>query len=234
MEQIAQYSPNDKMASLISGDDTLLQVMSCFGISLGFGEDTVEDVCKAKGVDCNTFLAVVNFISDGFSHINADYKNLSILSLISYLRQAHIYFLDYLLPDIREKLEKAIASSKDKVAQLILKSFDEYMYEISKHMDYEDRTVFTYVEDMLEGRVSPKYKISTYSKHHDLVSDRLRELKNIIIMYTPSDVDNYFLTSALLDIYSCEKGLELHCKIEDYLFSPVVHNYEQKIASNEN
>lgn len=234
MEQITTYNPNDKMALLISGDDALLQVVGCFGISLGFGDRTVLEVCLENGVHCNTFLAVVNFVADGFSSIDSDYKDLSILSLVNYLRQTHVYYLDYLLPDIRSKLVRAISTSEDKVAQLIIRAFDEYMYEISKHMDYEDRTVFSYVEDLLEGRVTPHYKIKTYSKHHDLVGQRLTELKQIIIKYTPKDVDNYLLTSALLDIYNCESGLEWHCKVEDYLFTPLVLDYERKILKNEN
>ena len=135
MEQITTYNPNDKMALLISGDDALLQVVGCFGISLGFGDRTVSEVCLENGVHCNTFLAVVNFVADGFSSIDSDYKDLSILSLVNYLRQTHVYYLDYLLPDIRSKLVRAISTSEDKVAQLIIRAFDEYMYEISKHMD---------------------------------------------------------------------------------------------------
>ncbi|WP_018108499.1 hemerythrin domain-containing protein [Bacteroides propionicifaciens] len=233
MVQITQYSSKDKMSSLISGDDTLLQVLACFGISLGFGDRTVDQVCKLSNVDCATFLTVVNFVTSGFSSIETHDHELSLPCLITYLRQTHIYYLDNLLPSIREKLVKATSLSKDKVGQLIIKAFDEYMREIKKHMDYEDQTVFIYVENLLKGEQTPTFKIKTYSKHHDLVGERLTELKSIIIKYTPADVDNYMLMSALLDIFECEKGLEWHCKIEDYLFSPLVLNYEQKLIKNE-
>ena len=228
------YSADDKMALLISGDSALLQVISCFGLRLGFGNRTVQEVCDEAGVDCATFLTVVNFVADGFSRIDANYDQLSLVQLVDYLRQAHVYFLKYLLPDIRSKLQKAVASSKDKVSQLILSSFDEYAEEVKKHMDYEDNKVFTYVEDLVGGCSIENYKITTYSKHHDLVSDRLTELKSLLVKYTPADVDRYLLTSALLDIYACEKGLEWHCKIEDYLFSPAVLNYEKSVIKNEN
>ena len=227
------YSADDKMALLISGDEALLQVISCFGLSLGFGNRTVQEVCGEAGVDCPTFLAVVNFVADGFSRIDTNYEQISLPHLVNYLRQAHIYFLKYLLPDIRIKLEKALASSTNKVALLILRSFDEYTEEVFIHMDYEDRKVFTYVEDLVSGKITEPYKISTYSKHHDLVSDRLTELKSLLVKYTPNDVDRYLLTTALLDIYACEKGLEWHCKIEDYLFSPAVLNYEKRVSNNE-
>lgn len=234
MDKLLAYSPTDRMASLISGDDTLLQVMSCFDITLGFGDKTVQEVCDERGVDCSTFLAVINFVADGFARLDTSYNEISLRCLTNYLRRSHIYFLKYLLPSIRRKLEKAIEKSSDKVARLILQSFDEYMGEVEKHMDFEDITVFDYVEKLIDGKVKSKFKISTFSKHHDLVSDRLKELKNILIKYTPEDVNHYYLTAGLLEIYSCEKGLEWHCKVEDYLFSPVVYNLERKLSENEN
>lgn len=234
MVQITKYNSNDNMSSLISVDDSLLQILACFGIPLGFGDRTVKEVCDMHKVDCDTFLTVVNFVASGFSSIETHTHDLSLLALVGYLRQTHIYYLEHLLPSIRTKLVKATTPSNDKVATLIIKAFDEYMYEIQKHMDYEDRTVFIYVENLLNGTIEPTYKIRTYSKHHDLVGERLSELKNLIIRYTPSDVDNFALMSALLDIFECAKGLEWHCKIEDYLFSPLVLNYEQKLLKNEN
>ena len=53
-----KYRRGDKMSDLICDNHSLLMVMSRFGLSLGFGDKTVEAVCAAGGVDCDTFLAV--------------------------------------------------------------------------------------------------------------------------------------------------------------------------------
>ena len=60
---VFKYKPTDKMAGLIDDNIMLLMVMSRFGMSLGFGDKTVQEVCSTQHVDCNTFLAVANFIS---------------------------------------------------------------------------------------------------------------------------------------------------------------------------
>ncbi len=54
------------MIDLISDNYSLLQVMSRFGLSLGFGDKTVKEVCELNGVDCRTFLIVVNFMLKAF------------------------------------------------------------------------------------------------------------------------------------------------------------------------
>lgn len=155
MDNLQKYKPTDKMIDLISDNYSLLQVMSRFGLSLGFGDKTVKEVCELNGVDCRTFLIVVNFMAEGFSRLDGDKDDISIPALIDYLRQAHIYFLDFSLPAIRRKLIEAIDCSQDDVAFLILKFFDEYTREVRKHMDYEEKTVFKYVDSLIKG-VAPK------------------------------------------------------------------------------
>ena len=188
------------MIDLISDNYSLLQVMSRFGLSLGFGDKTVKEVCELNGVDCRTFLIVVNFIAEGFSRLDGDDGEISIPGLIDYLRQAHIYFLDFSLPAIRRKLIEAIDCSQDDVAFLILKFFDEYTREVRKHMDYEEKTVFKYVDLLIKGDAPKNYQISTFSKHHDQVGEKLTELKNIIIKYCPAKANENLLNAALFDI----------------------------------
>lgn len=233
MDRLQKYKENDRMIDLISDNYSLLQVMSRFGLSLGFGDKSVKEVCEMNQVDCRTFLLVVNFIAEGFSRLDSS-EDISIPSLVDYLRQAHLYFLEFSLPAIRSKLIEAIDCSQDDVSFLIIKFFDEYMREVRKHMDYEEKTVFKYVDALLAGHVPANYKISTYSKHHDQVGEKLTELKKIIIKYGPGKANINLLNAALFDIYACEEGLESHSKVEDYLFVPAILKLERRVKGDEN
>lgn len=233
MTKNLKYKATDKMADLISDNYSLLQVMSRFGFSLGFGDKSVREVCEMNNVDCPTFLAVVNFVSEGYSRMDEGGDELSIPALVNYLRQAHIYFLDFCLPDIRRKLISSIDCSGDDVSFLILKFFDEYMREVRKHMEYEEKTVFKYVDKLLEGSRSNNYQITTFSKHHDSISEKLTELKNILIKYCPDKANKSMLNAALFDIYMCEEGLDSHCKIEDFLFVPAILKLEKRLIQDE-
>ncbi|MEG0039352.1 MAG: hemerythrin domain-containing protein, partial [Bacteroides sp.] len=117
MDQLQKYKSTDKMMDLISDNYALLQVMSRFGVSLGFGDKTVKEVCEMNGVDSRTFLVVVNFMAEGFSRMNTDDPDaISIPALVDYLRQAHTYFLDFCLPAIRRKLLEALDYSENDVS----------------------------------------------------------------------------------------------------------------------
>lgn len=229
MYKTSKYTPTDKMSDLICDNYTLLQVLSRFDLPLGFGDQSVQEVCQANTVDCKTFLSVVNFLTEENDRMADDVSDISIRALMNYLKQAHHYFLDFQFPTMRRKLIEAIdCSTQNEVAFLILQFFDAYVAEVRKHMDFEDMNVFTYVEKLLSGEGAKGYCISRFARKHDQIDAKLTELKNIIIKYYPSNGNNHLLNAVLFDIFSCEQDLASHCRVEDYLFVPTVLRIEKE------
>ena len=228
------YKETDRMSDVISDEFHLLQMMSRFGISLGFGEKTIKEVCDEAGVDCATFLVVANYIKSGDEKVSLQADRVSVASLMSYLRQAHDYFLGFELPAIRRKLIEAIdCSGTEDVSFLILKFFDEYAKEVRRHMEYENQAVFTYVDELLKGHLSATYDIATFASHHNQIDSKLTELKNIIIKYYPEKDNNNLLNAVLFDIFNCEQDLASHCQVEDYMFVPAVAQMERRLKDEQ-
>lgn len=221
------YEASDKMISLIRDNYNLLQSLGSFGISLGFGDKTVKQVCDDQNVDTNTFLAVVNFTINGYREME-DVSRLSVPTLLQYLKASHDYFIGFQLPFIRKELVDAL-DENDNLARLILKLYDEYSRSVTQHMKYEEKTVFPYVESLIAGKPMANYAIDMYSKHHGQESSKLRELKSIIIKYFPGDcLRNNQLSATLYDIYNNEEWLALHAEVEDNIFIPAIKYLEEK------
>ena len=200
MKSLKMYEPDDKMISLIRDNYDLLQSLGSFGISLGFGDKTVKETCDDNGVDTYTFLAVVNFTINGCGEFENDDK-LSVPTLLHYLEACHAYFLDFQLPYIRRELQESL-NEHDSLGNLILRFYDEYAHEIRRHMRYEQKTLFPYVQSLLDGHPNSDYNVDTFSKHHSATDKKLRELKLLIIKYLPQDgLHNNQLTATLHDIY---------------------------------
>ena len=87
MEKVMHFKITDKMADIISESPSILQIMSRFGMKLGFGDSTVEQVCGLQGVDGPTFISVVNFVSEGGSAPVSDEEcgSLSVPTLLFFL-----------------------------------------------------------------------------------------------------------------------------------------------------
>lgn len=220
------YEADDKMISLIRDNYDLLQSLGSFGISLGFGDKTVQETCEDNNVDTYTFLAVVNYTINSYGEFEAD-EQISVQTLMHYLEASHAYFLDFQLPFIRRELQESL-NEDDSLARLILRFYDEYAHEIRRHMQYEQKTLFPYVNTLLEGQPANDYNVETFSKHHGAADKKLRELKLLIIKYLPQDgLHNNQLTATLHDIYDNEEWLRQHAQVEDHIFVPAIRRLEQ-------
>ncbi|MDD2283803.1 MAG: LuxR C-terminal-related transcriptional regulator [Paludibacter sp.] len=228
-----KFTSSSKMNDLIKEDTSLLLTMTRFGFSLGFGDKTVKEVCMEKKVDEKTFLAVINFISNGYKEENINHEIISIDAVILYLRNAHDFFLDFKLPLIRKKLIEAIDScvQEQPYRKMIMKFYDDYVAEVQKHMDYENETVFPYVLSLLEGKKNPRYNIAVFEKNHENIDSKLSDLKNILIKYFPAQQPNYLLNEVLFDLSACEKDLEKHNRVEDHFFVPITETLEKKLST---
>ncbi|MBQ2235673.1 MAG: hemerythrin domain-containing protein, partial [Muribaculaceae bacterium] len=221
MKRMKLYEADDKMIDLIGDNHSMLQGLSAFGLRLGFGDKTVRDICDEQGVDCHTFLTVVNFIINGYTPTDTDDK-ISVQTMLDYLRASHRYLLDFQLPSIRKKLEDSL-DQDDNLVALILRLYDDYAHDIRLHMKYEEKTLFPYVEALLRGEMRNDYNVDIFSKHHNDTTGKFHELKNIIIKYYPHDgLANNQLTATLFDIYNNEEWLCNHSNVEDVLFVPAI------------
>jgi len=227
---LLKFSLSSKMNDLIREDASLLLTMTRFGLPLGFGEKTVREVCNEQKIDAATFLAVVNYIAGGFQAEILNPEAINISDLITYLRNAHNFFIDFKLPLIRRKLIEAIEDTvrEDPYKKMILKFFDDYEQEVQKHMAYENDTVFPYVLRLCNGNKDPEYNIAVFEQNHENIESKLSDLKNILVKYFPSQKPNFLLNEVLFDLADCELDLDRHTRVEDCLFVPLTEKLEKK------
>lgn len=222
------YTSETPVSDLILECYDILLVMMRFGIPLGFGDNaTIGEVSSKNKVHTPTLLATINVVA-----YDADYNDimqhgseeLSAVALMEYLKQSHHYFLSYRLPLLRKELTAAIKDGPKEITVLIMRFFDEYVEEVKKHMGYENKTVFPYVERMLEGTLNTHdehYNIGVYGRRHDKVEAKISELKNILIKYYP-DGKGYDFTFVVHELFETEHDLATHNAVEDNLFIPLI------------
>lgn len=226
--KLGKYTPADSMSDLICNNYPMLLVLSRFGISLGFGEKTIREVCQQNNVDEQTFLAVVNLLISGDREAPRNFGYRSIQCLLDYLHNSHSYFLDFRLPSIREKLISVLATNTDNAAKAIIRFYDLYVEQVHTHMEYEETTVFPYVRSLLSGVKRGDYNIRVFCRQHDNIESKLSELKNILIKYYPPENADE-LNSVLFDIFACASDLASHNFIEDNLFVPMISQLELNV-----
>jgi len=225
------FSENMKMADLVCHNSKLLSVLSRFEINLGFGDHSVEEVCKMYNVDTQFFLLICNvYCDEDFTPHYEDLKCVDIDSMIKYLHISHNYYLHERLPHIEEHFNRIIEACPSKYAIPLKRFFDEYKNEVATHFEYEETVVFPYLK-ALENKTSDilGYNIGEFKgTHSSIIEDNLNDLLNILVKYLPADVFPKERIEISMDIIELSADIVSHAMIEDRILIPFVEHLELK------
>jgi regulator of cell morphogenesis and NO signaling len=222
------FQPTDKMCDLMCRpkvsehgfslrEELVLQLTNRFGISMGVGEQSIQEVCALHGVNCDTFLTIVNYALNKVIPSSID---VDIPTLHRYLENAHTYFLRFQLPRIRQELLEAVnlAQVNNQVPLMIIQFFDEYAQEIKTHIDHES-----------------EHSYEQHARDDQHIANKANELKTLIVKYFPTPQKQThadqmrLLYAALHDLRHFEDELALHCAIEDNIMLPAL----RKVATQQ-
>ncbi|MDR2085384.1 MAG: hemerythrin domain-containing protein [Bacteroidales bacterium] len=214
-----------KLSEMLFDNYNLIFVLSRFGIKLGFGEKTVEEVCKKYGISTSLFLMVTNVTTfDNYYPDNDEINSLNLEELINYLHASHTYYREDRIKAIEEKLNDLYLDNND-YKTIIGRFFSEYKNEVINHFDYEENIVFPYIKDLMHDKISVNYNINQFEKNHSNIEDKLDDLINILIKYIPEE-DDRKREDALFTIFIFAKDLNKHSLIENKILIPWVKQIE--------
>jgi len=213
----------------------ILLVLENFNISLGLGENTIQDMCKQYSINERLFLTIANLfcckqcitlLTDHFDRNDA-------FHVLQFLQRSHTYFLDEKIPKLKLLIEqKAATSHGDKYSLIIKKFINDYATEVFEHINYENTIVFPYVESLLKNQEDMTYHIDQFKKHHTNIEDKLIDLKNLLLKHIPSDYDSIVRRRIFFELYDLENDINIHDFIENYILIPIVERLEKE--KNEN
>lgn len=230
------FKGSDKLAKLIHSNHFLLPVINRFGIRLGFKDNTVTEVCKGLSIDENFFLTIVNTYNHEDYFPESELLSFSPLLLVDYLRKTHLYYFEYLFPEVERRLDRMLLSCDGSCndLQLIKQFYSKYKDELSKHLREEDNLVFPYIIAITNAwnnnEQLPKqfenYNIKSFEHEHTSVDQKIYDLKNIIIKYLEPTYNDNECNAFLYSIFQFERDLLDHARIEDKILVAKVKQIE--------
>ena len=216
-----------KMADLVSRDYSLSGVLERMGMSYGFGDETVSDVCSRSGVSAASFLLICNvYLSDDYTPTREVLEQIDLRDVLRYLRLSHTYYEGCAVKSLSQALDVLMAPCGETYKMIIARFFSDYTQELSRHFEYEETIVFPYVEAMLNKDVKDDFSIGVYEQHHSDVQEKLDDLKKLIMTYLPRECDQQTIHAALAEIFTLETDLRKHTFIEDRILIPAVNHLE--------
>jgi len=237
------FTKFSKMAEVILKDYQLLPIISRFGIKLGFGSKSIEEVCTERNINVTFFLEIVN------SYHNSKYIPSRHLSdfrsdvMVNYLINTHSYYLNCKVPHIEffiNKIEKEVLKENSRNIKLLKHFFKEYKTDIEHHFLEEEKNIFSYVlllEEALQLENCSKELISkikhdpieVYERNHESLEVKLADLKNLIIRFLPPLSCEDDCEHLLTELFELECDIEDHTRMEEKVLIPKVKMLEQKV-----
>jgi len=228
------FTAKDKMVNLVRKNYKLLPVLNRFGISLGFKDKTVAEICEEKNVEINFFLAIINTYHNEDYFPRQELLSFSPLLIIRYLKETHQYYINYVLPKLEKQLDTLISGCSEQCEELSMIDafYKRYKKELLNHLEEEEEKVFPYAKALVNQTDVEKfnYKIKEFEKEHTNVEEQLNDLKNLLLKYlTPVYKDNdcnEFLTT----LFKFEKDITDHARIEDAILVVQVEKMEKELG----
>ncbi len=237
---------NMKLADVIHHDHTLVPIINRFGIHLGFGNDTIAEICQKHHLNVDFFLTILNAFHDAHYFPKEQLQRFPAALIIDYLQKAHHYFLEDKIPEISALMDKMAEEYPldETTFRLIRNFFTEYAQELKKHTHREEEKIYPYVLSLekvfSDGSVDEYLRnqirdnpVSEYESEHENMEEKLFDLKNILIKYLPAPRKDELGYQILRELFTLEKELNEHARIENLILIPKVEAMEKILKNKE-
>lgn len=224
------FSSDSRLSDLVTAHPSLLAMLTRLGISLGFGDRSIADVCESSGVDAEFFLLICNvYTFNNYVPSTATILGTDMRDLVPYLEKSHQYYVDKRLPHIERHLDAIARKLEGRIGQVFLSFFKEYKNEVEAHFSHEERDVFPHIRALMSGKRDTTYSIGEFIHTHSDIEGKLDDLLNIVFKYLPPQVDDDNVLDVVYDILRLSEDLKKHTFIEEKIMVPLVKHLENAI-----
>jgi len=233
---------NMSMCQAVFENKQLLPLFPRFKMKLGFGEMSVEEVCKAHEVNTDFFLEIANAYLDEAYIPGEGLSSFSLGTVVDYLKGCHTYYLDIALPTVEEKIIRLLSQStlSDKEVGLVTSFFNDYRQEFMTHISEEEQHILPYILELEKQSSQEKpdpafvkklhsYSIREFEQEHDRLETSLEHLSRLIIKYLPPFEDFQLCHQVLHDLADLVEDLCDHADMEDKILIPRVVELEEQL-----
>ena len=224
------FSSESRLSDLITAHPSLLTLLTRLGISLGFGDRSIQDVCEESGVDTAFFLLICNvYTFNNYVPSTAAILGTDMTGLVPYLERSHKYYVDKRLPHIESHLDAIAQKLNGRIGQVFISFFKEYKCEVVDHFVHEEKDVFPHIRALMNGERDSTYLIGEIVRTHSDIEGKLDDLLNIVFKYLPPQVDDDNVLDVVYDILRLSEDLKKHTFIEERIMVPMVMHLENAI-----
>jgi DNA-binding CsgD family transcriptional regulator len=177
---------------------TIIPIVNRFGIRLGVGDKTIDEICSEKGLNSNFILTILNVYLDESFVPQHNLELFDIKPIADYFKRTIDNYLNASVPNIEKHLNAFIALSDPESSELkmLQKLFIQFKEQLTEHFNQGLNHAGEYPHELL----------------HDL--------KNILIKHISERFNQNMCYAVIFSISSLESDLKIHNRLRNKILKP--------------
>jgi regulator of cell morphogenesis and NO signaling len=231
--------PAVQMSEVVEEHPSLIPVINRFGIRLGFGDKSVQEICIAHQLDVDFFLTVINTFLHEEYFPEKKLQSFHTSQIVDYLAKTNRHYLLYQLPNIERHLtpfiNMGIINNQTLSVGKFFSSFKEKLIiriknDAEQWFPYCLNLSETFKESHRPAEDKSQLPPSQSGKQtEDAIEEVLADLKRIIIKHLSGEYDDNLCYAVIFGINSLEKDIKQHNRIRYKILNPMVAIMEKKL-----
>lgn len=219
----------------------LVPMLNRFGIRLGLGDMTVQEVCETHHIDPEFFLLIANSCTQpsyvGSVQLTIEHTTL----IVDYLESANSYFLTSQLPNVRVHLQHFVEkSSRDNsMVQNIPLVLTELQDTLAERVTYDNVVLFPEFRVLAKdlGEDIKGLTLQSVYREPDEETDKAEALVDdiiqVLIRHIQGDYNENLLYGVLFSLDALRSDLMINTLLRANIFMPMLETLRQaKAAQN--
>ncbi len=209
----AIITKNSRLSDIIIAEPVTLTVIGRFGIKLGMGDRTVQQVCDDLSIDADVLVCLLNtFIHDDYFP-EKQLTALGIERVVNYLKKTNAYYLHFMLPTIERHFELLVSRSDDDNGNLHMmrQYFDTAKQRLTERIKHDNEVWFPAI---MTG------KNDTVPEEDDDIEDRINDLMSMFVIHLKGDYDTNLGHAVVLSLAGLRDDLHQHNRIRERILRP--------------
>ncbi|CEA16068.1 hypothetical protein ING2E5B_1318 [Fermentimonas caenicola] len=206
------------IADVLSEHNELIPVLNRFGIRLGVGDKTLEELCEENNLDPGLIITVLN------AYLNEDYAPdlldfIDTESIADYFHHTVENYIHELMPNIEKHLNAFIALSSSHNDS---EHHHTNGYSVSGNEELGMlRMLFLKFKERMTNYLK---RIANYDE--EFPDELLHDLKNILIKHLSTEYNQNLCYAVIFSIHSFEKDLEAHNRLREKVLQPKLNQLD--------
>lgn len=221
-----------RMSEVVEEYPSLIPVINRFGIRLGLGDSTAQEICNNHNINIDFFMTMINTFLNKNYFPEKKLQGFHLTQIVDYLTETNNYYLHSQLPNIERHLRLFISASdpQNESPALIGKLFDTFKDRLLKRIETDEQEWFPHIIELCgkqkDRKLTYRHPVMPVDPEEPIEA-LIADLKHIIIKHLAGDYNENLCYAVIVAINTLHADIRQHNRIRNRILAPIVAGMEK-------